>query len=320
MTLTQAIQSGEPVKRLEQIAQSELRLMKIAYTNLSLIRDKDGIAVWRVTNDNDSFVMKCFDKPEYRREIESYRLLNSIGVPTLKVVAYTDCALVLEDIERGPYRLGTVDDMKNPLTAKKLGLWYKTLHENGRGYTDAYGFIDEYDSLTLDSVKLIQEKTGTGGSQVWDLIEENFGQIRSTIMSLPRTLVYRDFHFSNVAVARDGSSALVFDYNLLCSSYAYSDIRNVCGSLHNEEAKAAFLSAYGGFDQGEIMVDEVASVLSTLMVACQRKVFPGWADGMLERVRDGRWLRAVGRLLSRDHEDVTAKSQSFCLEEAIGHC
>jgi predicted nucleotidyltransferase len=282
---------------VQRFAESELQRMNIDYTTLSLIRDKDGVSVWRVASDSDSFVMKCFDKPEYRREIANYGLLNSLGVPTLKVVAHTDCSLVIEDIERSVYRLGTMEDINDPNIAEKIALWYKTLHQNGREYANAHDFMDEYDSLTIENLNLIQEKTGTSGMRVWQVIEEHFTPIRSTVMSLSRTLVYTDFHFTNLAVAHDGSSALIFDYNFLYKSYVYSDIRNVCYSLGNDEAKSAFLSAYGAFEEYEVIVDDVASVLSALLTACQRKVFPNWANDLLEMVKDGRLLTSVERLL-----------------------
>lgn len=104
-------------------AVTELNRMNFAFNNLSLIRDKDSVSVWRVTSDTDSYVMKCFDKPEYRREIANYRLLNSLGIPTLKILAYTDCSLLMEDIERSAYRLGTPDDMSDPNIAAKIALW-----------------------------------------------------------------------------------------------------------------------------------------------------------------------------------------------------
>ena len=280
-----------------RFAESELRHMSITFDTLSLIRDKDGVSVWRVITDTGGVVMKCFDKMEYRREISNYQLLNSLGVPTLKVIAHTDSSIVIEDIEYSDYRLGTLDDINDPNIAAKIALWYKTLHENGREYASTHEFIDEYDALTLENIEFIKDKTETGDLHVWRIIKENFLQIRTTIMSLPRTLVYTDFHYSNLAVARDGSSALVFDYNFFFKSYAYSDIRNVCGNFYNEVAKAAFLSAYGEINKCEVVVDDVASVLSALLIACSRMAFPDWAQGLLERTKDGRLLAAVERLV-----------------------
>ncbi|MCL1803730.1 MAG: phosphotransferase [Eubacteriaceae bacterium] len=288
---------AEFAKTIGRFAETELTRMNIAFNNLSLIRDKDGISVWRVTADDDSYVMKCFDRPEYRREIANYQLLNTLCVPTLKMIAHTDCSIVIEDIERSTYRLGTMEDINNPNIAEKIALWYKALHKKGRDYVNTHDFIDEYDSFTLDNTRLIQEKTGTSGLQVWQVIEKHFKQIRIAVMNLPRTLVYTDFHYTNLAVARDGSSALVFDYNFFFKSYAYSDIRNVCGNIYSEEAKTTLLSAYGEFDEREMVVDNVVSVLSALLIACSRKVFPNWANGLLDKVKDGRLLAAVERLL-----------------------
>ncbi len=104
---------GELANTVQLLAESELQRMGISFTSLSLIRNKDGVSVWRVTTADDSYVMKCFDKPEYRREIANYQLLKLLGVPTLGVVTHTDCSLVIEDIERSDYRLGTADDMND---------------------------------------------------------------------------------------------------------------------------------------------------------------------------------------------------------------
>ena len=283
---------AEFTRTVEHFAESELKCMDIGFNSLSLIRDKDGVSVWRVTAANGSYVMKCFDKPEYRREITNYQLLNSLGVPTLKAIAHTDCSIVIEDIESSDYRLGTQEDMNDPNIAEKIAVWYKTLHENGRDYVNTHDFIDEYDRLTLDNLKFIQERTGTSGSQLWQLIEKHFEEIRSTVMNLPRTLVYTDFYYTNLAVARDGSNALMFDYNFLYKSYVYSDIRNVCWSL-GEEAKAAFLSAYGEYDERGAVVDDVADSLAGLYNTCRRRNFPEWANDN----SDVKLLAAVEKLL-----------------------
>jgi len=271
--------------------------MNIVINELSLINDKDGVSVWRVTTETNSYVMKCFDKPEYRREIANYQLLNSLGVPTLKMITHTDCSLVIEDIECSFYRLGTKEDMNDPNIAEKIALWYKTIHQNGRDYVNTHDFIDEYDNMTLENLRLVQEKTETSGLHVWQIIENHFEQIRAAVMGLPRTLVYTDFYYTNLAVAQDGSSALMFDYNFFYKSYVYSDIRNVCWSLGSEEAKQAFLSAYGAFDDREIIIDNVVCELSSLIIACQRNVFPNWAYDGVEKVKNGSLLTAVEKLL-----------------------
>ena len=284
---------------IRRFVESELQRMNTTYTTLSLIRNKDGVSVWRVMTEADSYVAKCFDKPEYRREIANYQLLKSLGVPSLRVIAHTDCSLVIEDIEHSAYRIGTSEDINDPEIAKLIAHWYKTLHENGREYANTHTLYDECDCLTFDNMRAIQGKTGTSGLPVWRLIEEHFIQIQTAAMSLPRTLTYNDFHFTNLAVARDGSIALIFDYNMLGKGYVYSDIRNVCGQLGNEEARAAFLSAYGAFDEYEAVVDNVVCLLTSLHIACQRNNFPGWGYALLDMVKDGRLLAAVETLLKK---------------------
>lgn len=278
-------------------AESELHRMSIPFHSLSLIRQKDGVVVWRVATGSESYVIKYFDKPEYRREIINYDILQSLGIPTLKIIAHTDCSLLMEDIERSAYRLGTPEDMQNPKIAKLVAGWYRMLHENGRGYANTHSLYDESDCLTLDNIKMIQDKTDTGELPVWRMVEEHFTQIQSITMNLPRTLTYNDFHYTNLVVARDGTAALMFDYNMLGKGYVYADIRNICWHFDNEESRTAFLSAYGGFDENEVTVDNVVSVLTSLHIACQREHFPGWGNVLLTMVRDGRLQTAVEKLL-----------------------
>lgn len=282
---------------VERFARSELQRMNIAYDTFSLIRNKDGVSVWRVNREIDSVVMKCFDKPEYRREIINYQLLNLLGIPTLEFIAHTDCSFVMEDIQRSKFRLATEEDTSDPKIAREIARWYKKLHQNGCEYANTHPMFDESDTITAENIKLIKEKTGTDRLPVWMLIEENLDTIRSAAMSLPRTLNYNDFYFTNLVVARDSSSALVFDYKLLGKGYVYSDIRNVCCSLGNDDAMNAFLTEYGNYDQSEKLVDDVVVSLYSLYIACQRESFPNWASDLLEQLKDGTLLLAVEKLL-----------------------
>jgi len=290
------VMENEFTETIHRFAESELQHMDITHTALSMLRNKDGVSVWRVEADKNSYVIKCFDKAEHRREMTNYQVLTSLGIPTLKVIAYTDFSIVLEDIERSKYRLGVAEDMNSPQAMALVGAWYKTLHENGRKYASEHSLYDECDCLTLENISKIKEHTGTSDLQVWVVIEKNFDALKSVAMKLPRTLTYNDFYYTNLAVAQDNSFALVFDYNLLGKGYIYADIRNVCSSL-GEEAKAAFLSAYGRFNEQEKDVDDVISLLVNLHFACERENFPNWALESLEQVKDGRLLAAVNKLL-----------------------
>lgn len=288
---------AEFANTIERFAQSELQRMNIAYDSLILIRNKDGVSVWRVITNDGSVVMKCFDKMEYRREIANYQLLYSLGIPTLRFIAHTNCSFIMEDIECSKYRLATIEDVSDPKIAIEIARWYKTLHKNGREYANTHPMFDECDTITIESINTIKEKTDTEGLSVWKLIEEKLDIIRSVAMLLPRTLNYNDFHYTNLVVARDGSSSLVFDYNLLGKGYIYSDIRNVCCSLGNDNAREAFLSEYGSYDESEKLVDDVVDSLYSLYIACQSKSFPNWAKDLLKKLKDGTLLTAVEKLL-----------------------
>ena len=120
----------------------------------------------------------------------------------------------------------------------------------------------------------------TGELPVWRLIEANWGRIRAAIDGARRTLTYNDFYYTNLAVARDGSSALMFDYGLLGKGYAYADIRNVLSSLspgggRGFPGRVRALRRPGG------AIDGVANVLLGLCQAYGRAAPPPWAEALL---------------------------------------
>lgn len=280
---------------------SELEKMKIPYKSAETIQQKDGIVVARVICEKDSFILKFFKNPEYAREIENYRILCSLHIPTLRVEAMTDNALLLEDIcGDNTYRLGTEKDLENPEIAVQVAKWYRKLHEGGYRYLEENrdaAFYDENNVITLEHIEEIKQKTNTAKLPVWRQIEDNFNLIRKFLNGAKRTLTYNDFYYTNLAVSKDGTSAMMFDYNLLGKGYAYADIRNVCSSL-SQEAGRAFCEEYGKFDESEVALDEVASVLVTLYFACQKEQFPAWAKGSLAELNSG-YADKVGRLIEK---------------------
>ena len=284
------------MQKLTMSIETELHHMGITYTTLTLLQNKDGVSVWRVETKENSYIIKYFDKAEHRREILNYQILTNLGIPTLNVVAHTASSIVIEDIKQSIYRLGTAEDMNDQKTASLLGMWYKTLHENGREYANKHSLYDECNHFTLENISKIREQTGTSDLHVWAVIEENFNALKSIAMKQPKTLTYNDFYYTNLAVARDNSSAIMFDYNLLGKGYVYADIRNVCSSL-GEEAKVAFLLAYGKYNEQEKALDDVISPVVTLHFACQQEKFPSWAKHELEAVKEGKMLVALKNLL-----------------------
>ena len=181
---------------------------------------------------------------------------------------------------------GLAEDLASPEVARRIAVWYQKLHSLGETYVLHHGenLYDEADFFTIENMALIQEKTGTQTMPAWAQLEAQFEEILSLLSRVKRTLTYNDFYYTNLIVAKDTSSALMFDYNLLGKGYAYGDVRNVLSSL-SKEAGAAFLEAYGAVDPLEQALDDVVSVVTSLFFACQRKPFPRWAQGMLQEMK-----------------------------------
>lgn len=278
----------------------ELKSLNVSFSNIELIQNKDGVIVARIQSDTISYIFKYFQNEDYRREIKNYKLLKSLNIPTIRVFGFTDLAILMEDISQSDtFRLGTKEDLNDVVIASKIAEWYKLLHTGSKDFvlersTELY---DETDFITRENIEFIKEKTGTQNLPVWKLIDNNFDVIVSKTRNLPRVLTYNDFYYTNLIVAKDKSSAFMFDYNLLGKGYVYSDIRNVCYSL-SADAKNAFLEAYGEFDKNEIIVDDVASVLVTLYHACQRKNFPDWANSTLNELKTD-YLKKVEILIEQ---------------------
>ena len=64
----------------------ELKKLNITWQSVTVLQDKDGVTVARVANGGEAYVVKCFQNADYRREIQNYRILSSLGVPTIGVM------------------------------------------------------------------------------------------------------------------------------------------------------------------------------------------------------------------------------------------
>lgn len=203
--------------------------------------------MYRVESEAKHYVLKVFEYPEDRREIENYTMLNSLSIPTLPMLRHTACAFLLPDVESSPeYHLGCEGDLSDVQVASAVAKWYKGLHDKGRSYIHRNNpeLYDETDKITMSNLDMVAHKTNTAENALWPIIRERFEEIRCRIDGLPRTLTYNDFYWTNLVVARDQSSAMMLDFNLLGKGYAYGDIRNVLSSL-SAEAANAFLREYG---------------------------------------------------------------------------
>ena len=49
----------------------ELEKLNITWQNVTVLQDKDGVTVARVASGGESYVLKCFQNADYRREIQN---------------------------------------------------------------------------------------------------------------------------------------------------------------------------------------------------------------------------------------------------------
>ncbi|MGL5677959.1 MAG: hypothetical protein ACRDDX_16290 [Cellulosilyticaceae bacterium] len=274
-----------------ELLAKELEQMKIGYESFEIIQEKDGIVVARVKTKKESVIIKYFENGAFRREIENYKMLAALDIPTLNIICTTEKALLMEDIcASNSYRLGIKEDLDDVTTATLVAGWYRLLHDKGSAYIEQSNngiyLYDENDKVTLANIQQIKDKTQTHGLSVWKLIEDHYDSIHKYMSRMKRTLTYNDFYYTNLIVAKEQTSAMMYDYNLLGKGYVYADIRNVCSSL-SPRAKEAFLSAYGEYNEEEILVDEVVSVIIDLYIASERERFPAWAKESLDVLRGG---------------------------------
>lgn len=243
---------------------------------MEILQHKDGVLTERIRTGEGTAIRKTFENSESSREIENYRLLSRLNVPTLQVLSHTNHSITLEDIAASAHwRLGTRSDLSDPNVAAAIARWYKKLHEHGRGAaTDS--MYDESDLFTLENIRILPEFTNLPHHPVWNVLESHFDTIRAIAGRLSKTITYNDFYWTNLAVSKDGREALMFDYDLMGRGYVYSDIRNVTVSLCADAAEA-FLAEYGPFDPLERAIDDVISPLITLILASRRDKFPSWA-------------------------------------------
>lgn len=274
----------------------QLAKMKVRNPVCTLMRAKDGISLFRVESEGKSYVLKVSEKREDRREIENYRLLAALGVQTLALVAVTEYAILLPDLNTDDtFRLGTGEDLADVRVARALAGWYRKLHDRGREWLadSKTAMYDETDVITPDNMEKVARRTDTAANPLWQEIAAHGDEIRSRIDALPRTLTYNDFYWTNLAVAKDFGQAFMFDYHLLGKGLAYGDIRNVTGALL-PEAAAAFREAYGmeGL-AAEQKADAFLAPLVTLVFACRQETFPGWAATALSQLKNGTVINAL---------------------------
>ncbi|MEA4812684.1 MAG: hypothetical protein VB108_08960 [Anaerolineaceae bacterium] len=270
------------------------------FVQKELIRRKDGIAVYRVKDaEGQSRVLKTFENETSLREIRHYQLLKIYGVETIGWELDGENQLLLEDLRCSEFwRLGEACDLDSETIAEKLALWYKDLHNQGEKMIKELRqtWYSELDYFNLSSLKAIAERTQSQELPFWKKMREDFEALESKVEKLNKTITYNDFYFTNLAVARDFSKALMFDYNLMGRGFRMMDIRNVCSSL-SQKAGAAFCEAYAYENPAEVLVDELIGPLINMAMAVSRPSLPQWFNEEWQKLESGYLVQVLARIL-----------------------
>lgn len=277
---------------------SELKRMNIIPSSIEFIRNKDGVHTYGVSENERHYFLKYFEKLEFRREITNYKILRDLNIPTISLVGFTDSSLLLEDINYSKYRLCTEEDLQNNLIIKLISKWYKKLHINGLNYSHKNNLYSELDLFSKENLKFILDNNDIEQIPILEVISNKYDFFKNHINSLETTLTYNDFHYSNIAIARDMSSVIIFDYNFLGRGCISSDISNVLWQLKNNELKQIFLDEYGEINQSERVIIDIVNPIISLFIAYKKSNFPSWGNQLIETLNSDNYFKMVNDFLS----------------------
>ncbi len=283
----------------------ELGLDPAAIERVETISERHGHGVWRLVTAGGSYVLKWMPGSEGRVEVEGYRLLRKLGVPTLPLYGSTDQALLLEDLGTSErWRLADEDDVARAEVGRAVARWYRVFHDAGEKFlrgADRPDFLSrETEDLTPETILETGRALGLTGLPVWKLVADHIDLLKAAVERLSLTLNYNDFYWTNLALLRGPEGepeAVVFDYHLLGLGMRVSDVRNVRSALAGD-AIAAFGEAYGAVDPREAALDRPLATLYGLHVAARRDVFPRWAEAARKRAIDGSLERDLGEAVT----------------------
>jgi hypothetical protein len=268
-----------------------------------LLTFKSGHFVCRLKAGRSWRVLKGFDSPA-ALEPQVYALLSGCGVPTLPVHARSGRALLLEDLAHSrTWRAATAADLGRRRVGLAVAEWYRQLHAAGRAALQQpeslpaglYAWVED---LTPQALAAAGSRLGLAGKAGWEIAVEAAGELRRRMQRCPQTFNYEDFDRGNLALSRgQPARAIIFDYDWFTLGTAYSDWRNVTGSLQGP-AQEAFIATYGPVDELEARLDRPLSTLFGLLVASQRANVPAWARPLLESIETGELMRGVRAALS----------------------
>ena len=273
----------------------ELSRYNIHESNIEVISNKDGIIVSKVSMDKENYVLKYFEKEEYRREIDYYNLLESLRIKTIKVHGTTEKSILLEDVECSKnYKLAKPRDLEFNQVIISLANYYRTLHSKGGDFLENHSDVIFYSEISLINKANIEKlivKTKYDNKDYWRLINKLIIDLKP-FYQLNRTITYNDFYYGNMIVSKNQDESFMFDYNLLGEGLRYFDISNVLSGLC-PEMRIVFLKEYGAIDEYELKLNEHLAPLVGLISAYEKPTFPSWAVDELEALKTGKLYKSL---------------------------
>jgi hypothetical protein len=266
------------------------------------IRERQGHGVFRLRPAAESLVVKVWSDPAAATEVRAYRILADLGVPTIRVIGTTDRAILLEDLEiSARWRPAIDDDLATPQMISALADWYRLLHQAGSPPGPwAAEIPDEYAHLSVDAMRRAGRSLDLDRKARWIKAANAVEPLLITWKTLPRTLIYNDFHVSNLAVARTTAQSVMIDFDRLRIGTAAGDLRNVTGQL-NPTARQVFLEEYGPVREPELIIDAPLAVIGALCgLDPTLPRIPRWARVLRDEVVDGTLDRKLDAALELD--------------------
>ncbi len=269
----------------------ELGLESHKCSNISILSSKHGNMVYKLKYSGKHYVLKCFTN-ENSREIKLYDLLNSLNIPTIKVIASCDSGILLEDIVRSKDKqMATEKDFQNKEVIISLAKWYREFHDKGKKYIKENGirpyFVDELSYITRESMDLLTSTYKLLGAPGWNLVLNRYEELINYTKKMEQTFNYNDFSYLNMVISKD--SILMLDFHLMGYGVAYCDIRNILMAI-GENSKHIFLEHYGPYVDEERILDDPLSILIALCMSLKFSITPLWAKLLIETIFCGQFI------------------------------
>ena len=260
--------------------------------DIETIQDRHGRIVLRVKTKDNQVIVKYFENTDSAREIDNYKLLINLGVPTIKVFHLSSNMIIMEDLAASSdFRMATEDELNSVEVVKNLAIWLKDLHTKGKKanksnlYSEKDLLLDLQNNVLIDNEPIQQKfKNLITDDILSSQILLALPNIIDKFDSLAITLTHNDGGVMQLVVGKD--SALMLDYDRLGRGYRYIDISNalsfIPSSLHNE-----FLLAYGKTDwEDEKAFHSLFGSLVAIITAIEEhKENKAWAQSTLQYIK-----------------------------------